>query len=116
LSSGNKVEVSATAEASDTAPTEFLFDGAKKAITTGTWFELRVELYNGGSAENTYLKVYVDDILAYDGLAHWNLGVDIDHAEIEHIKSGKTHNSCYDDISFTRTNKAYVEGSDVSAE
>ena len=29
---------------------------------------------------------------------------------IDHISAGKTHNSCYDNISFTRTEKAYVEG------
>ena len=60
------------------------------------------------TAENTYMKLYVDEILAYDGLAHWALGANISHAEINHISAGKTHNSCYDDIFFTRTDKAYI--------
>ena len=113
LSAAKKVEISTSGS---TTPSGVLFDENKNSISTGAWFDLRVELYNGGSAENTYLKVYVGDVLAYDGLANWNLGVDIDHAEIEHISSSQTHNSCYDDISFTRTNKAYVAGNEYAAE
>ena len=90
-----------------------IFDATDKAITTATgWFTLKIELYFEGAgdatAENTYVKLYVDDILAYDGLAHWALGANINHAQIDHISAGKTHNSCYDDISFTRTDKDYI--------
>ena len=89
-----------------------LFDAADKTITTGTWFTLHIEFYFAGAgdatAENTYMKLYVDETLAYDGLAHWALGANISHAEINHISAGKTHNSCYDDIFFTRTDKAYI--------
>jgi hypothetical protein len=97
-----------------------VFDATDKTISTATWFTLRIEFYFGGvgteNAENTYMKVYVDDVLSFDGQANWAMGASITHAQIDHISAGKAHNTCYDDISFTRTNKAYVEGSDVSAE
>ena len=92
-----------------------LFDAADKVINTASgWFTLKIEFYFAGAgdatAENTYMKLYVDDILAFDGLASWAVGAGISHAQIDHISAGKTHNSCYDDIYFTRTDKAYVEG------
>lgn len=92
-----------------------LFDATDKVITTATgWFTLKIEFYFGGvgteNAKNTFMKLYVDDILAYDGQANWAMGASISHAQIDHISAGKTHNSCYDDISFTRTDKAYKAG------
>lgn len=92
-----------------------IFDAADKVITTATgWCTIKIEFYFAGAgdatAENTYMKLYVDDILAFDGLASWAVGASISHAQIDHISAGKTHNSCYDNISFTRTDKAYVSG------
>ena len=91
-----------------------LFDYNNKSLGTGVWFTVRVELYFVGapdaSAENTYMKLYVDEVLAFDGLAHWATGANISHVELEHVSAGKVSNICYDDISFTRTEKAYVEG------
>lgn len=91
-----------------------LFDYTQKSIGTSTWFTLKVEFYflGAGTAtkENTYMKLYIDEVLAYDGLASWAVGANIDHVEIEHVYSTTaTHNTCYDDIYFTRTDKAYVE-------
>ena len=91
-----------------------LFDLNEKAVTTNNWCTIKIEFYFAGAgdatAENTYMKLYVDDVLAFDGLASWATGANISHAEIEHISSGMVHNTCYDDIYFTRTDKAYVEG------
>ena len=98
----------------------YVFDATDKTISTGKWFTLRIEFYFGGvgteNAENTYMKLYVDDVLAFDGQANWAMGASITYAQIDHISAGKTHNSCYDDISFTRTNKAYVAGNEFAAE
>lgn len=90
-----------------------LFDYTGKSIGTSTWFTLKVEFYflGAGTAtkENTYMKLYIDEVLAYDGLASWAVGANIDHVEIEHVYSTTaTHNTCYDDMYFTRTDKAYV--------
>ena len=89
-----------------------LFDATDKTITTTTkWFDLCIEFYFGGvgteNAENTYIKVYVDNTLVYQGQANWAMGANISYAQIDHISAGKTHNSCYDDIYFTRTDKEY---------
>ena len=63
------------------------------------------------------MKLYVDECLAYDGLASWAVGADISYAVIEHVSTDKAAlNIAYDDISFTRTDKAYVKDSDISAE
>ena len=107
--------VATTGDNASVAKGTKLFDATDKVITTATgWCKLKIEFYFAGAgvatAENTYMKLYVDDILAFDGLASWAVGASISHAQIDHISAGKTHNSCYDDISFTRTDKAYVEG------
>ena len=107
--------VATTGDNASVAKGTKIFDATDKVITTATgWCTIKVEFYFAGAgdatAENTYMKLYVDEVLAYDGLAHWALGANISHAQIDHISAGKTHNSCYDDISFTRTDKAYVEG------
>lgn len=88
-----------------------LFDLNKKAVTTNNWCTIKIEFYFGGvgeeNASNTFMKLYVDEILAFDGQANWAMGANISHAEIEHISSGAIHNTCYDDIYFTRTDKEY---------
>lgn len=107
--------IKTTGDSSSIAKGTALFDATDKVITTATgWFTLKIEFYFGGvgteNAKNTFMKLYVDDILAYDGQANWAMGASISRAQIDHISSGKTHNSCYDDISFTRTDKAYKAG------
>ncbi len=113
------VAIKTTGDNASVAKGTALFDATHKAITTATgWFTLRIEFYFEGAgtatAENTYMKLYVDDILAYDGLASWAVGANVTHAQIDHISAGKTHNSCYDDIFFTRTDKAYAEGNEYA--
>ena len=116
--------VATTGDNASVAKGTKLFDATDKVITTATgWCTLKIEFYFGGpvaedagddvvaaAKAQTYMKLYVDGILAYDGQANWAMGANISHAQIDHISAGKTHNSCYDDISFTRTDKAYVEG------
>ena len=106
------VSIATTGDNASIAKGTKLFDAADKTISTGTWFTIRIEFYFEGAgvatAENTYMKLYVDEVLAYDGLAHWAIGAGISRVEINHISAGKTHNSCYDDIFFTRTDKDYV--------
>ena len=47
-----------------------LFDLNEKAVTTNNWCTIRVEFYFTGAGtateENTYMKLYVDDVLAFD--------------------------------------------------
>lgn len=105
------VAIATTGENSSLEKGTKLFDAADKAITTNKWFDLCIEFYFGGvgteNAENTYIKVYVDNTLVYQGQANWAMGANISYAQIDHISAGKTHNSCYDDIYFTRTDKEY---------
>ncbi|MBO5010335.1 MAG: hypothetical protein J6D20_06570 [Clostridia bacterium] len=122
------VAIATTGDNSSIAKGTKLFDATDKVISTNTgWFTLRIEFYFGGpdaedatdeekaaSKAKTYMKLYVDDILAYDGQANWAMGAGITHAQIDHISAGKTHNTCYDDIFFTRTDKAYVAGNEYA--
>jgi len=113
------VAIKTTGDNSSVAKGTALFDATDKTLTTATgWFTLRIEFYFGGvgteNASNTYLKLYVDEVLAYDGQANWAMGASISHAQIDHISAGKTHNSCYDDIYFTRTDKAYAAGNEYA--
>jgi len=109
------VAIKTTGDNSSVTKGTALFDATDEVITTATgWFDLKLEFYFGGvgteNAENTYLKLYVNDTLVFDGQANWAMGASISHAQIDHISAGKTHNSCYDDIYFTRTEKAYSAG------
>lgn len=91
-----------------------------KLIPRETWFNIRIEFYFAGAAngaaseENTYMKLYVDEILAFDGLASWAIGANIKCAEIEHLSTYAGAQSYYDDISFTRTDKAYAPGNEYA--
>ena len=76
----------------------------------GDWFTIRMEYYHAGTAstqDNAYLKVYVNDTLTYSGIAYTSLGEAIDHVEIVSAKTNKSSAVYYDDISLTRTDKAY---------
>ncbi|MBR3805360.1 MAG: hypothetical protein IKJ13_00785 [Clostridia bacterium] len=113
------VAIKTTGDNSSVAKGTALFDATDKVITTATgWFTLRIEFYFGGvgieNAEKTFMKLYVDDILAFDDQANWAMGANISHAQIDHISAGKTHNTCYDDIFFTRTDKAYAAGNEYA--
>lgn len=89
-----------------------LFDSNDESISVGMWFNLRFELYYLGAetatSDNTYLKMYVNDKIAYDGLASWALNAEIANVQIDHISSSSTYNICYDDFSFKRIEKLYV--------
>lgn len=95
---------------------QVLFKGDSDATALNkNWITIRVEFYFPGAGvantENTYLKLFVNDTLAYSDLATWAVGADIDHAEITHIPTTTAiSNIYYDDIYFTRTDKAYVKG------
>ena len=112
------VSIATTGDNSSVTKGTNIFDASDLQISTGKWFDLRIEFYFGGvgteNAEKTYLKLYVNDVLAFDGQANWAMGAGISHAEIEHISSGKAHNTCYDDIFFTRTDKAYAAGNEYA--
>ena len=115
------VAIAITGDNSSVAKETKIFDATDKVITTATgWFTLRIEFYFGGvgieNAKETFLKLYVDDILSFDGQANWAMGANISHARIDHISAGKTHNTCYDDIFFTRTNKVYAAGNEYAAD
>ena len=113
------VAIATTGDNSSVAKGTKLFDATDKVLYTASgWFTLRIEFYFGGvgteNASNTFMKLYVDDILAFDGQANWAMGANISHAQIDHIPAGKTHNTCYDDIFFTRTDKAYAAGNEYA--
>ena len=105
-----------------------LFNYTDKEILATEWCTIRIEFYyaggNGVSGDeainaaraNSHLKVYVDDILAYDGNAYWVVTSDIDYVAINHTPYNKAQNIGYDDIYFTITDKAYVEGNEYAAE
>lgn len=93
-------------------------NSANKSIGTGVWFTLRIEFYFGGAgtenAENTYMKLYVDDFLAFDGNIHWAMGAAVREVEITHLQNGYAQNVLYDDIFFTQTDKAYAPGNEYA--
>ena len=78
----------------------------------GGWFTVRAEYYHEGTSatdSNTYLKLYINDILTYQGVAYGdsaNLATEINYASIVHWSDA--HTALYDDIQFTRTEKAYA--------
>ena len=103
-----------------------LLDGSL-AVKPKTWFTLRIEFYNAGASattSNTYMKIYIKytpaveegetpvevEALAYDGLAYATLGAEISHVNLIHVKTTKSSAVLFDDISLTRTNKAYAQG------
>ena len=78
------------------------------------WFTLRIELYHKGesaSDSNTYAKLYINNILVYDGIAYSSLGSEISHVEIVHCKTKKSSAVYFDDIYLTKTDKQYAKNS-----
>lgn len=87
---------------------------ADSGISVGKseWFTLRIEFYHSGksaTAQNTYVKLFVNDILAYDGNAYLAFGYDVDHVELVHYKSAKSSAVLFDDVYMTRSEKAYTK-------
>ncbi len=80
------------------------------SIKKAEWFTLRVELYHKGNdstSSNTYLKLYLNDTLAYDGIAYNSLGAEIDFVDLVHCKTAKSSGVYFDDISLTRADLSY---------
>lgn len=99
-----------------------IFDPNNFRVAKTNWFDLRVELYYAGNSginkydeaavaearNNTYLKVYVNNTLVYSANTYWTVAADIEYADIRHLVSGAISNVQYDNIYFTRTDKAYT--------
>lgn len=99
-----------------------IFDAGDTRIQKQVWFDLRVELYYAGNSDinkydeaaiaearnNTFVKIYVNDNLVYSENVYWTVTADIEYADIRHVVSGATSNVQYDNIYFTRTDKAYT--------
>lgn len=85
---------------------------ADSGITIGKsqWFTVRIELYHKGadaSSSNTYVKLYLNGTLAFDGICYNSLGYAPDHVNIVHCKTNQSSAVCFDNISFSRTSKEY---------
>ena len=114
---GEGLSIAATGSNSSLGAGTVLFDSTKTRVQKSTWIDLRIEFYFAGvNDENARMKIYVNKSLVFDDLAHWAVGANIKSAEIIHVKPTATSNIFYDDISFTRTNKAYVAGNEYAAE
>ena len=111
-SSTKNLKIATTGSGISPAAGTNLLSGSEIKETSKAWFTLKMELYHKGvesSATNTYLKLYVNDILAYDGIAYGALGAEIDYVDIVHCKTTKSSAVLFDDISLTRSNVAYVK-------
>lgn len=87
---------------------------ADSGITIGKskWFTVRIELYHKGadaSESNTYVKLYLNDTLAFSGICYNSLGYAPEHVKIVHCKTTQSSAVYFDDISFSRTNKEYAK-------
>ena len=86
-----------------------LFGGSVQ-IKAKSWFTIRLEYYHKGedsTKENSYLKVYVNDILTYSDIAYTAVGDVIDHVELVVAKTNQKSAVLYDDITLTRTDAVY---------
>ena len=87
-----------------------------EGLSLDTWINFRAEYYhNGASAETskTYLKLYINDTLVYDGNAYYsgsNLKSEITGFGISHYRNGNS-TIYYDNMSLTRVDKEYVASS-----
>ena len=109
-SATSKIKVATTGSGVYPAAGTNLLDGSGVAIGGKTWLTLRMEFYHEGDSStrtNTYLKVFVNDILTYSGAAYANLGAEIDYVKLEHCKTTQSSAVYYDDISLTRIDKEY---------
>jgi hypothetical protein len=85
---------------------------ADSGITIGKaqWFTVRIELYHKGAdatKSNTYVKLYLNDTIAFSGICYNALGYAPDHVNVVHCKTNQSSAVCFDDVSFSRTDKAY---------
>ena len=84
-----------------------------EGLTLDSWISIRAEYYhNGASAvlEETYLKLYINDNLVFDGNAYYsggNLKSEITGVAISHYRNGNS-TIYYDNMSLTRVDKEYV--------
>ena len=98
--------------------------GANKQITgaylpVDRWFTLRIEFYYTGDADTTRMRIYTDardgetleciaDIVSYAPMAVENVQ-NVRLVEICHMRKAP-HTLYIDDVSLTRTDKAYAQG------
>ena len=106
----NNLKIATTGN--DSYPTKGtnIIQNADIAVKKGEWFTIRAELYHKGTesnSTNTYLKLYINDKLAFDGVAYSALGVEVSHVEILCCNSAKSSAIYLDDVSFSRTDKEY---------
>ena len=109
-SNTNNIKVASTGSGIYPAAGTNLLEDSDVSVEGKKWFTLRMELYHQGkdaTAANTYLKLYINDTLAYSGAAYKGFGAEIRYVKIEHCKTKQSSAIYYDDISFTRTNKEY---------
>ena len=111
-SATNQMKIASTGNNSYPEKGTNLLEGSDVSVAPKSWFTLRMEFYHEGidaGRTNTYLKLYVNDTVAYSGLAYCDLGAEIDHVKIEHCKTNQSSAVLYDDVSLTRTSKKYAE-------
>ena len=109
-STTKKIKVAPTGSGIYPAAGTNLLEESGTSVEGKKWFTLRMELYHQGkdaTTTNTYLKLYINGTLAYSGVAYREFGAEIHYVKIEHCKTNQSSAICYDDISFTRTNKEY---------
>ena len=105
-----KIKIATTGSSSYPKAGTDLLAGADISVGKGEWFDLRIELYHEGedaNTQNTRIKIYVNDILAYDGAAYAAFGAEVSYVDLVCCKSVKSSAVWYDDVSFTRSEKTY---------
>ena len=110
-STTGKMKIASTGNNSYPSKGTNLLEGSDVSVAPKSWFTLRMEFYHEGtsaSKTNTYLKLYVNDTIAYSGLAYCDFGAEIDYVKIDHCKTNQSSAVLFDDISLTRTNKKYA--------
>jgi len=114
IGSDGNLKIATTGSGSYPTAGTNLLEGSGLAVKKAEWFTLRIELYHKGasaSASNTYAKLYINNILVYDGIAYSSLGSEISHVEIVHCKTKKSSAVYFDDIYLTKTDKQYAKNS-----
>ena len=105
-----KLKITTTGSGAHPASGTNLLADTAVSVAKKQWFDLRVEFYNkgaGATTSNTYVKLYVNDTLAYSGVGYLKLGAEVDHVDIIHCKTAKSSAVYFDDISLSRTEKEY---------
>ena len=109
-----KVKIATTGSGAYPSAGTNLLDGSDIEVKNAKWFKVRMEFYHMGesaSEANTFVKLYINEALAYDGLGYCAFGAAIDHVEIVHCKTATSSAVYYDDISLTKTDKEYSAAS-----